>query len=163
MSSNGNIFCIIGPLWGEFTSRRWIPLTKTSCFDVLFDLSANKGLCKQSRRHWFETPLHSLQHHCYDVLFSICIYMHIYAPKCDIFLAMIYCLQCFRIVRILHSHYCIQSLSGEFGVIGSGVTLACQAHVGPQAVWESLNKMAHVLQMTFSNAISCINCILFWF
>ena len=29
-SSNGNIFCITGPLWGESTSHWWIPLTKAS-------------------------------------------------------------------------------------------------------------------------------------
>ena len=29
-SSNGNIFRLTGPLWGEFTGRRWIPLTKAS-------------------------------------------------------------------------------------------------------------------------------------
>ena len=28
MSSNGNIFCVTGPLWGETTSDWWIPLTK---------------------------------------------------------------------------------------------------------------------------------------
>ena len=27
-SSNGNIFCVTGPLCGEFTCHRWIPLTK---------------------------------------------------------------------------------------------------------------------------------------
>ena len=27
---NGNIFRITGPLWEEFTGRRWIPLTKAS-------------------------------------------------------------------------------------------------------------------------------------
>ena len=30
MSSNGNIFRVIGPLWGESTGHRWIPLTKAS-------------------------------------------------------------------------------------------------------------------------------------
>ena len=25
---DGNIFRITGPLWGEFTGHRWIPLTK---------------------------------------------------------------------------------------------------------------------------------------
>ena len=30
MSSNGNIFRITGPLWGESTGHRWIPLTKAS-------------------------------------------------------------------------------------------------------------------------------------
>ena len=29
-SSNGNIFHVTGPLWGEFTGDRWIPLTKVS-------------------------------------------------------------------------------------------------------------------------------------
>ena len=29
-SSNGNIFRVTGPLCGEFTGRRWIPLTETS-------------------------------------------------------------------------------------------------------------------------------------
>ena len=29
-SSNGNIFCVTGPLCGEFTGHRWIPLTKVS-------------------------------------------------------------------------------------------------------------------------------------
>ena len=29
-SSNGNIFCVTGPLCGEFTGHRWIPLTKAS-------------------------------------------------------------------------------------------------------------------------------------
>ena len=29
-SSNGNIFRVAGPLCGEFTGHRWIPLTKTS-------------------------------------------------------------------------------------------------------------------------------------
>ena len=30
MLSNGNIFHVTGPLWGEFTSHWWIPLTKAS-------------------------------------------------------------------------------------------------------------------------------------
>ena len=29
-SSNGNIFRVTGPLWGESTGHRWIPLTKVS-------------------------------------------------------------------------------------------------------------------------------------
>ena len=29
-SSNGNIFRVTDPFWGEFTSHRWIPLTKAS-------------------------------------------------------------------------------------------------------------------------------------
>ena len=30
MSSNGNIFCVTGPLWGESTNDWWIHLTKVS-------------------------------------------------------------------------------------------------------------------------------------
>ena len=30
MSSNGNFFCITGPLWGESTGHWWIPLTNAS-------------------------------------------------------------------------------------------------------------------------------------
>ena len=34
MSSNGNIFCITGPLCWEFTGHRWIPCTKASDAEV---------------------------------------------------------------------------------------------------------------------------------
>ena len=66
-SSNGNIFRVTGPLCGEFTDYRWIPLTKVSDAEVwcfLYKLCLNKRLSKQSRRRWFETPLRSLWRHC---------------------------------------------------------------------------------------------------
>ena len=65
-SSNGNIFRVTGPLCGEFTGHRWIPLTKASDagFDVFFDLRMNKQLSKQSWGWWHETPSRSLWHHC---------------------------------------------------------------------------------------------------
>ena len=34
-SSNGNIFLVTGPLWGEFTGHQWIPLTKASDAELL--------------------------------------------------------------------------------------------------------------------------------
>ena len=34
-----------------------------------FDLRLNKRLCKQSRRHWFETPSHPLLRHCNGMLY----------------------------------------------------------------------------------------------
>ena len=66
MSSNGNIFRITGPLWGESTSYQWIPLAKAvmQCFDAFFDLHPNKRLCKQSRCRWFEMTSCSLWCHC---------------------------------------------------------------------------------------------------
>ena len=57
MTSNGNIFCVTGPLCGEFKGDWWIPLKRpvTLSFDVFFDLRQNK--------RWFETPLRSLGRH----------------------------------------------------------------------------------------------------
>ena len=58
-SSNENIFRVTGPLCGEFTGHRWIPLTKASdarSLDVFSDLCLNKRLSKQSWSWWFETP-----------------------------------------------------------------------------------------------------------
>ena len=33
-SSSGNVFRVTGPLWGESTGDRWIPLTKASDADL---------------------------------------------------------------------------------------------------------------------------------
>ena len=51
-SANINIFRVTGPLCGEFTSHRWIPLKRpvTRSFDVFFDLRLIKRLSKQSYR-----------------------------------------------------------------------------------------------------------------
>ena len=62
---NGTIFCVTGPLWGESTGHRWIPL-KGQWLDVFFDLRLNKRLSKQSRRRGFAMPLRSLWRHCND-------------------------------------------------------------------------------------------------
>ena len=74
-SSNGNIFRVTGPLCGEFTGHRWIPLTKpvTRSFGVFFDLR----LSKQSTRRWFETPSRSLWRHCNELI----IILHTADPK----------------------------------------------------------------------------------
>ena len=37
-SSNGNIFRVTGPLCGEFTGHRWIPLTKASDAELMLSL-----------------------------------------------------------------------------------------------------------------------------
>ena len=65
-SPNGNIFRITGPLCGEFTGHRWIPLTKTSYAEIWCFLwsAPAKRLSKQSSRRLFETPLCSLWRHC---------------------------------------------------------------------------------------------------
>ena len=67
-SSNGSIFRRTGPLCGEFTGHRWIPLTKASAasFDVFFDRHLNKRLNKQSWGWWIETPSRPLWRHCND-------------------------------------------------------------------------------------------------
>ena len=37
-SSNGNIFRVTGPLWGEYTGERWIPLKKASDAELWYFL-----------------------------------------------------------------------------------------------------------------------------
>ena len=49
-----------GPLCGEFTGHRWIPLTKASDAGHW----CNKQLSIQSWDWWFETPSRSLWRHC---------------------------------------------------------------------------------------------------
>ena len=56
--SNGNIFRVTGPLWGEI---HWL-LARS--FDVFFDLHLNKQLSKRPRRRWFKTPPRSFCRHC---------------------------------------------------------------------------------------------------
>ena len=61
-SSNGNIFRVTCPLWGESTSHRWITLTKASkgqwrgALMFFVYLCRNKRLSKQPGRRWSETP-----------------------------------------------------------------------------------------------------------
>ena len=68
-SSNGNIFRVTGPLCGDFTGDRWIPLTRpvTRSFDIFFDLHLKKLLSKQSWGWWLETPSRLLWRHCSDL------------------------------------------------------------------------------------------------
>ena len=66
-SSNGNIFRVISPLWGESTGHRWIPLTKASDAELwCFRRSClTKRLGKKSRRWWLETPSRAFWRHRY--------------------------------------------------------------------------------------------------
>ena len=71
-SSNGNIFCVIGHLCGEFTGDRWIPHTKASdaelwCFGIFYQ-RVNKRWSKQSWGWWFETLSSPLWRHCNVIL-----------------------------------------------------------------------------------------------
>ena len=68
--SNGNIFRVTGPLWGESTGHRWIPLTKASDtrFHVFFDpLLHGKRLRNQSRRRRFEDAIALIMTSMYNV------------------------------------------------------------------------------------------------
>ena len=69
-SSNGNIFRVTGPLWGESTGHRWIPPQSpvAHTFDPFFDVRLNKRLSKHSRRQRFETAWRSLWRHSNDLL-----------------------------------------------------------------------------------------------
>ena len=72
-SSNGNTFCVTGPLCGEFPITGEFPSQRpvTRSFDVFFDLRLNKRLSKQSWGFWFETPLRSLWRQCNGIYESI--------------------------------------------------------------------------------------------
>ena len=61
---------VTGPLCGEFTGHRWIPLTKVSDAELwcFFYLRLNKPLSKQWRRRWFETPSRSLWRHYNEII-----------------------------------------------------------------------------------------------
>ena len=65
-SSNGNVFHVTGPLWGESTGERWIPLTKANAAELWCFLwsASEKILSRQSRCRWFEKPSRSLWYHC---------------------------------------------------------------------------------------------------
>ena len=65
-SSNGNIWCVTGPLRGESADHWWIPITKISGMELwcFFDFNLNKKLSKQSRCWCFDMLLHSLWRHC---------------------------------------------------------------------------------------------------
>ena len=69
-SSNGNIFRVTGPLWGEFPGPGEFPTQRavTRSFDVFFDLRLNKRLSKQPWGWWFETPSWSLWRHCNELI-----------------------------------------------------------------------------------------------
>ena len=65
---------VTGPLCGEFTGHRWIPLTKASDVELCCFLwsALNKLLSKQSWGWWFETPSRSLWRYCnVDVLWLV--------------------------------------------------------------------------------------------
>ena len=72
-SSNGNIFHVTGPLCGEFTVHRWIPLTKASDVEFWCFLwsAPNKCLSKQSWGWWFGTPLCHSWRHCDDFIWYV--------------------------------------------------------------------------------------------
>ena len=65
-SLKGNIFRVTGPLCGEFTGHRWVPLKKASDAELWCFLWYDKRLSTQSRRRWFELPSRSLWRRCND-------------------------------------------------------------------------------------------------
>ena len=71
-SSNGNIFHITGPLWGEATGHWWIPLTKASDAELwcFFLSTPEQAMSQQWRCQWFDTSLRSLWCRCIAYLKS---------------------------------------------------------------------------------------------
>ena len=77
-SSNGNIFCVTGPLWGESIGHRWILLKKarpvTRNLDVFFDPHLNKRLSKNR-------DARDLRRHCNDQNIT-CDILNIFSNEC---------------------------------------------------------------------------------
>ena len=67
-SSNGNIFRFTGPLCGEFTGHRWIPLTKASDAELCFLWSGPEQTVVQKKIQnafpWMEMCVFGFQFHC---------------------------------------------------------------------------------------------------
>ena len=57
LSSNGNIFHVTGPLWGECTDHRWIPLTKASDAELSCTVAPRENNCHQEI--WFWNKFHN--------------------------------------------------------------------------------------------------------
>ena len=71
MSSNGNIFRVTGPLCGEFTGHRWIPLTKASDVELWCFLWSVPWINNREAG--------DLRRHCanYDVIVMVSIHLQI--------------------------------------------------------------------------------------
>ena len=81
-SSAGNVFRVTGPLWGESTGHRWIPLTKASGAKLWYflDLRLNKRLSKQTIRRWFQTTSRTLWRRCNEKKKCLRLLIHAVVP-----------------------------------------------------------------------------------
>ena len=68
-SSNGNIFRVTGPLWGESIGPRWIPLTKASDAELWWFLCAwtsgwaknrDAGILRRHCAHYDDTVVRQI-------------------------------------------------------------------------------------------------------
>ena len=102
-SSNGNIFHVIGPLWGESTNG--FPSQRASNAKRLcFILSAPEQMVEQ----WFEMPLCSLWRHCNEMWKWFCfpLFHHGYIRAIGTFMQIIYPYP----AGLLRWHYMITTL-----------------------------------------------------
>ena len=76
-SSNDTIFRVTGPLWGESTGHRWIPLTKASDTELWYFLCAGQTVeqTPETPVNWNAIALVMTSLLCYN-FFSRCIYCY---------------------------------------------------------------------------------------
>ena len=79
LSSNGNIFCVTGPLRGESTGEGWIPLTKASDVELWSFLSCAPEKCWASNRDAGDFWRHSA--HC-NLIVGVMLIIWCYANDC---------------------------------------------------------------------------------
>ena len=68
-SSNGNIFRVTGPLCGEFTGHRWIPVTKASDAGLWVN-NREAGDLRRHRAHYDDIVMITLHHNAPIGLFN---------------------------------------------------------------------------------------------
>ena len=90
-SSNGTIFRVTGPLCGEFTGPRWIPLTKASDAELCCFLWTapwvNNRESGDLRRHRVHYDVIEMKPLCLDK-YTLCFPEHLWCERFDIICAL---------------------------------------------------------------------------
>ena len=115
-SSNGNIFRVTGPLWGETIGHLWIPSQRPERGALIFSLTFawTNGWANVPMRRWFETPLRLARLHCNvlvyhspSVIHVLCLMRPKFTRK---FLCIFFSAQClvalliWRVINGLYPH-----------------------------------------------------------
>ena len=102
-SSNGNLFRVTGPLWGESTGHWWIPLTKASDAGLWFLLictwtngwvsNRDAGDLRRHRAHYDVSVMHGYDENCVEnagcITYHFCFWIRIDIQKYPWFISAV--------------------------------------------------------------------------